>query len=244
VALAAFSCVFGGALVGIRLRAALPSHHLNPDSRDVMKLGMGLVGTMAALALGLLLAAAKSSYDAQGEELRQIAATALLLDRALAHYGPEAADARRLLREAIAHALGRIWAGGGWQPPDPTFARKRDFFDAIEQLEPRDSAQHLLQTQLLRIGLDLGRLRLMLIEEAARPMPTPFLVMLIFWLTIIFVSFGLFAPANYTVVTTLLVCALSVSGAIYLILELAHPFTGLLKIADVPLRHALQNLGR
>jgi hypothetical protein len=98
----AFACVFGGALLGMLLRRALPAHHLSTDSKDVMKLGMGLVGTMAALALGLLLASAKSAYDAQADELRQMSATVLLLDRALAHYGPEGKEARDLLREATA----------------------------------------------------------------------------------------------------------------------------------------------
>jgi hypothetical protein len=97
---------------------------------------------------------------------------------------------------------------------------------------------------MLGIGIDLGRLRLLLFEERERSMPMPFLVMLVFWLTIIFVSFGLFAPPNGTVVTTMFVCALSVSGAIYLILELARPFGGLLQISSAPLRDALQNLGR
>jgi hypothetical protein len=243
VALLAFACVFGGAVLGMRLRNALPAHHLSADSKDVMKLGMGLVGTMAALALGLLLAAAKSAYDAQGEELRQMAATAVLLDRALLHYGPEAGEARQLLRQAVARGLDRVWSGE--RGLTPVAGRPvRDFYDAIEELEPRTGAQKLLQTQLIRIGLELGRLRLMLMEEAHRPMPTPFLVMLVFWLTIIFVSFGLFSQPNYTIVTTLLVCALSVSGAIYLILELAHPFSGLLKIPSTPLRNALQTLGQ
>ena len=76
-----FACVFGGALLGMVLRRALPAHHLSTDSKDVVKLGMGLVGTMAALALGLLLASAKSAYDAQADELRQMSATVLLLDR-------------------------------------------------------------------------------------------------------------------------------------------------------------------
>jgi hypothetical protein len=227
------------------LRRALPAHHLSADSKDVVKLGMGLVGTMAALALGLLLASAKSAYDAQAEELRQMSATVLLLDRALSHYGPEVKEARDLLREAATRALEHLWSSPDrWRPAQPGSTRARDFYDAIEQLEPQNAAQRLVQTQALRIGLDLGRLRLLFFEEAGRAMPMPFLVMLVFWLTIIFVSFGLFTPPNATVVTTLFVCALSVASALYLILELAHPFGGLLQIPSAPLREAVQNLGR
>jgi hypothetical protein len=240
----AFACVFGGALLGMLLRRALPAHHLSAESKDVVKLATGLVGTMAALALGLLLASAKSSYDAQADELRQMGASALLLDRALAHYGPEAQEARHLLRESVAHALENIWSAGGPQLPPPAATRKKDFYDALEQLAPQSPAQRLLQTQALRIAVDLGRLRLLLFEESKRSMPTPFLTMLVFWLTIIFVSFGLLAPPNGTVVATMFVCALSVSGAIFLILELAHPFGGLLQISHASLHSTLQGLGQ
>ena len=72
----------------------------------------------------------------------------------------------------------------------------------------------------------------------------PFLVVLVFWLTILFISFGLFAPPNATVIATLFVCALSVSGAIFLILELDQPFEGLIRISSAPLRNALAHLGQ
>ena len=239
----AFACVFGGALLGMLLRQALPNHHLSTDSKDVVKLGMGLVGTMAALALGLLLASAKSSYDAQADELRRMSATIILLDRVLAHYGPEAGEARGLLREATARAL-RLWSAVSWRRSPPPSPPGRDFYTAIAHLSPQSDTQRLLQAQMLRICIDLWRLRLLLSEERERSMPMPFLVMLVFWLTIIFVSFGLFAPRNGTVVMTMFVCALSVSGAIYLILDLAHPFRGWLEISSAPLRDALQNLAR
>ena len=239
-----FGCVFGGALLGMLLRRAIPTHHLSPDSRDVVKLGVGLIGTMAALALGLLLASAKASYDAQGDELRQLSATAILLDRALAHYGPEANQARDLHRQAVAHALHRIWAEDRARlAPAAAPPGSADFYMAIVNLTPRTPAQRLFQENALKIGLELGRLRFLLFEEADRSMPTAFLVMLVFWLTVIFVVFGLLTPPNGTVVVTLFVCALSVSGAVYLILELARPFQGLLRISDAPLRDALQNLG-
>src|SRR5258706_2839022 len=93
-----FACVFGGALVGVFLRSALPQQHLSAESKDIVRLGMGLVGTMAALVLGLLVASAKGSYDAQSSELTQMSANIVLLDRILAHYGPEAKQTRDMLR--------------------------------------------------------------------------------------------------------------------------------------------------
>jgi hypothetical protein len=84
-----FACVFGGAMLGMFIRAILPQHHLRSDSKDVVKLGMGIVATLSALVLGLLIASAKGSYDAQSAELTQMSAKIILLDRLLAHYGPE-----------------------------------------------------------------------------------------------------------------------------------------------------------
>ena len=100
-----FACVFAGALLGIYLRTALPEHHLSTESKDVVKLGMGLIATMAALVLSLLIASTKGSYDTQRSELRQLSANIMLLDRVLAHYGPETKDSRDLLRHAVVRVL-------------------------------------------------------------------------------------------------------------------------------------------
>jgi hypothetical protein len=241
-----FVCVFGGALVGILLRAALPEHHLSADSRDVVKLGMGLLATMAALVLSLLIASAKSSYETQRSELAQVAANVILLDRVLAHYGPEANDARDLLRRAVAHALDRMSPSDASQPAElgPPSAANVGFYDRIQELSPGTEAQRSLRAEALRMSTDLGRTRWLLFEQAGWSIPMPFLVMLVFWVAVIFVSFGLFAPRNATVIATLCVCALSVSGAIFLILELDQPFEGLIQLSSAPLRSALAHLGQ
>jgi hypothetical protein len=122
VSLIVFTCVFGGALLGMLLRATLPEHHLGSDSKDIVKLGMGLVGTMAALVLGLLVASAKGSFDVQSTELTQMAANVGLLDRALAQYGPETKEARDMLRVVVARLLDEIWSKdrAGPAPLDPS----------------------------------------------------------------------------------------------------------------------------
>src|SRR5215475_3932836 len=104
----AFACVLGGALLGMFLRASLPEHHLSADSKDFVKLGTGLIATMAALVLGLLIASAKSSYDTLRGELTQVSANVILLDRLMAHYGPETSEARHLLRDSVLRALDRM----------------------------------------------------------------------------------------------------------------------------------------
>ena len=240
-----FACVFGGALLGMFLRAALPDHHLSTDSKDVVKLGMGLIGTMAALLLGLLIASAKGSYDTQSSELTQMSTNIILLDRVMAHYGPETKEARDLLRRSVVVALDQIWpeTTSGPAQLEPT-RESEGFLDKIQRLSPQNEAQRSLKAQALGISTDLGRTRWLLFEQAGSSISTPFLVVVVFWLTIIFVSFGLFAPPNATVIAILFVCALSVSGAIYLILELDQPFDGLLQISSAPLRSALEHLGQ
>ncbi len=100
-----FLCVSGGALVGLALQSVPPEHHWSAESKDVVKASMALIGTVSALVLGLLVAAAKGAYDTQRDELTALAANVSLLDRVLGHYGPEAQQARQLLHGAVAAAL-------------------------------------------------------------------------------------------------------------------------------------------
>ena len=247
IAAIVFACVFGGALVGISMR--LPAHHLADDSKDVVKLGMGLLATMSALVLGLMIASAKSSYDAQRIGFEQVAANLILLDKTLARFGPDAGAARAQLRRTVAAALDRIWPeegkpAGGIAAKETT-AEGASLLEQVQALSPRDEAQRWEQSQALQIGSELARSRWLLFEEQqAESIPTPFLAVLVFWLTALFASFGLFSRPNATIIATLLVCALSVSGAIFLILEMDHPFSGMVKISSTPLRVALAQLDR
>ncbi len=238
------ACVFGGALLGMLIRSILPEQHLSTDSKDVVKLGMGLIGTMAALVLGLLIASAKGSYDTRAAEITQLSANAILLDRVMAHYGPETKDARDLLRRTVAHMIDQTWSerSGGAQP-EPSLGAEA-FYDKIQALTPQSASQRSLRDQALSIGVDLGRARWLLVEQSGRAIAMPFLVVLICWLTIIFASFGLFARPNATVVVALFVCALAFASAIFLILELDRPFEGLIQISSTPMREALGHLGR
>jgi Protein of unknown function (DUF4239) len=240
-----FACVFGGALLGMLLRPVLHERHLGTDSKELVKMGMGLIATMSALVLGLLIASAKSSFDAQRSELAQMAANIILLDRVMAHYGPETKEPRDLLRGFVTSTLARIW------PEDTSQAAQLQptggsevLYDKIQDLAPKNEAQRSLQAQALKTSIDIGQTRWLLFAQKGSSIPLPFLVVLVFWLTILFASFSLFAPPNATVTITLLVCALSVSGAIFLILELDRPFDGLIQISSAPLRSALAQLGK
>jgi len=241
-----FGCVFGGALLGLLLRAALPQHHLSADSRDVVKLGSGLVGTMAALVLGLLVASAKDSYDAQRNELEQLAANVGVLDRILAHYGPETQDARAFLRAAVARVTDTMWSEdkSGASRSDATSTAGEKLLEKIQGLSPADDRQRALQAQAFSLTMTIGQTRWLMYEQRTTSVSRPLLAVLVLWLTVIFVSFGLFARANGTVVTSLCVSAMSVSGAIFLILEMYTPYTGLVQISSAPLRAVLAHLGQ
>jgi hypothetical protein len=241
-----FACVFGGALLGMFLRAALPQHHLSSDSKDAVKLGMGLVGTLAALVLSLLIASAKGSFDAQRREQTQLAADVVLLDRLLFHYGSESRPARDFLRGAVVHILDTTWSEDAANPDSsgPQLARHEAFFDAIQKLSPKDEAQHAIQAQALRVVIEMGRTHWLMYEQRTTSFSPPLLITVVFWLTVILTSFGLFAPTNGTVVATLAVSALSVSGAIFLILEMYSPYSGVIQVSSAPLRAALAHLGQ
>ena len=245
ISLVTFACVFGGVLIGIYLRAALPHQHLSTESKDAVKIGMALVGTMSALVLGLLVASAKSSYDTQSTELTGMSSDAVLLDRVLAHYGPEAMEARSQLRSAVSSFIDESWskgpAGSALEPPG---LQGETLYDQVEDLSPKDDTQRSIKAEALSLVLALGHTRWLIYEQRLGSVSVPLLVILIFWLTITFVSFGLFAPTNATVVVSLFASALSVSGAVFLILAMYTPYSGIIQISSEPLRVALSQLGR
>jgi hypothetical protein len=210
-----------------------------------VRLGMGLVSTMAALVLGLLVSSAKSYYDAQSNELTEVSAKVILLDHLLAHYGPETKEVRDLLRGVFSSSIDRIW------PEERTPAKlgvprssSEALIDKIQELSPKDDRQRALQAQALNTAASLIQTRWLMYEQGTTSVSIPMLVILTFWLAAIFISFGLFAPRNATVMTALFVAGGAVSGAIFLILEMYAPFGGLIKLSSAPLRTALAHLGQ
>ena len=247
VGLIVFACTLGGALVGNRLRFTLPEHHLNDESRDTVKSGIALVATMTALVLGLVIASAKSSFDAVNTAVKHAAVDVLTLDRLLARYGPETGEIRGALQHAVASQIDMIWPQSSSRPArlEPLAAwRAEGLADAIRGLTPRDESQRSLQSRALELAEARLQARWVVVASSGTSVPLPFLVALLFWLTTAFASFGLFAPRNATVFAVLAVCALSVGVAVFLILEMDSPFDGLLKISADPLRYAHAHLNQ
>jgi hypothetical protein len=243
ISLVAFVIMLGGAAAGVVLRRLLPKHHLNDHSKDVVRLGSALIATLSALVLGLLITSAKNAYDTQRNEIRQIAAKLVLLDGELERYGPEARAARELQRQAIGSLIDRIWGeralrsstGAPYRPSvegDLVYA-------AIETLAPQNDVQRNLKFMALQTTAGITQSRVLLFEQSDAGLPTPLLAVLVFWLTILLASFTLFSSINPTGGVALAIIALSASGAIYLILEMNHPFTGLMQIPSDSLRNAL-----
>ena len=243
-----FACVFGGALLGLYLSKKVAAHHLSADSKDVINLALGVIGTLAALVLGLLLASAKSSFDAKSNGISQIAADLVLLDRALARYGPETREARDLLRNALAADIRQVW------PEEKLQVARLDTIEAaagldpiedrISDLSPGTGAQRGLQARALSLIIEIRQERTLILERTKITIPLPFLIVLVWWFTIIFACLSLFAPRNALVMAIMFACALSVSAAIVLILELDSPYQGVIRLSNAPLRNALALMGR
>jgi hypothetical protein len=243
-----FLCLSGAASIGMLLRVHLPDHHLSTDSKDVIKLATAVVGTLSALALGLLIASAKTNYDTAETELRTSVARLVLLDRVMAHYGPETQGARGLLRNLVEARLHHAW--GNASDVGPTADNAGDnpgiepVQDKLRELFPQTDAQRSLQARALQVSGQIAEAHWLLIEMRGEGLPWAFLAILVFWLALLFSTFGLLAPGNITVVCILLVCAVSVAGAVYLIIDLAHPYLGFIHVSDAPLRDALERLER
>jgi hypothetical protein len=249
VGIIVFTCTFAGVLLGMWLGIALPEHWLS-ESSETVKVGVGLIATMTALVLGLVTASAKNSFDAVDTSVKQTATQLLALDRVLARYGSETGEIRKGLQRVVGARIDMIWGHGSSKPAnlDPmtsgTGLAAERLAGAIRGLKPHDDSQRALQARALDLTEAILQARWLAMAGTGASIPVPFLAVLLFWLTITFTSFGLFAPRNALVVTVLFVCALSVGCAIFLVLEMDGPFDGLLKVSADALRYAHTHLNQ
>jgi hypothetical protein len=242
-----FACISGGTILAMLLRAKLPEDHLSSETKDVVKLGMGLIGTMTALVLGLLIASAKGSYDTQRNGLAQLSGNLLFLDRVLARYGKETQELRAQLKASVTDMLQRTWPEeypGQSEGKTRTEGRYEAIFDKIQGLMPKTDGPRQLQALALKTATDIAQARWLLFAQKGRSIPTPFLVVMVCWLTLILASFSMFAPRNAMTLVVLLISALAVSSAIFLIMELDQPFEGMIRISSAPVRNALEIMGQ
>jgi hypothetical protein len=248
VGVIAFACTLGGVLFGMWMRTNLPEDHLTHESRDTVKLAAGLIATMTALVLGLVTASAKSSFDTVNAGVKHTSVDILVLDRLLARYGPETREIRENIQQVLARRIDEIWPQDSSRPAqlDPlgVSATVEKLPDRIRGLTPHNDSQRSLQSRAVELSEVLMQTRWLVFSGGGASVPLPFLVVLLFWLTITFASFGLFAPRNATVFGVLFLCALSVGGAVFLILEMDEPFDGLLRASADPMRYALAHINQ
>jgi hypothetical protein len=241
-------CIFGGVLLGLLLRRLLPDQHLRDDSKDTIKLGAGMVATVSALVLGLLVASAKNAFDTTEEEITQRSAKIIFLDRLLADYGPETKATREQLRRTVAAMIEILWPATNTGTSGLTDYERMNGMQITQmtllKVMPTTDAQRRLYDTAQQLLTDLRQSRWVLIQRSQHVIPIPFLVVLLFWLTMLHISFGLFAPRNGTVITVLFISALSVSGAVFIILDMTHPLQGVITVSSAPMRKALEHLGQ
>ena len=245
VATVVLASLLAAVLLGTRIAGLLPEHHLSSDTRDTVKLATGLIATMAALLLGLLVTSAKSGHDSRRNQVIQMAAKVSFLDRILAGYGPEATDARAKVRVAVEEMVQQIWPHDGKPAPlaSPGPHAGVAAYLAIESLPPREDMQGL-KNRAATLAIELGELRSLLLAQSIPSISLPMLIVMVCWLVVIFLSFSLLAPRNVTALLALIVSALSVSGAIFLVLELDQPFGGTIQVSGQPILDALSQLGK
>jgi hypothetical protein len=246
VGLMAFGCTFVAAVAGIVLRARLPAHHLDGDSKDAVKLVMGLIATITALVLGLLISSAHSGYDQQVAEVQQLGVHLSEIDRILAHFGPDATPQRELLRRIVAGDIARVWDRPGAVTNLPSSAQHeaQGLFDGIAGLTAKTDLQRFGQSRALQLLVGVAETRRLLSEQASGALSWPLVFVLIAWLTLLFFGFGLFARLNATVVAAFFIGAVSVAGALFLILEMSQPYRGWMQVSSAPLRNALAQMGQ
>lgn len=245
ISILVFVCVCGSAAAGLWF--VLPERHLNNETKEVVRLGTGLIGTIAALVLGLLISAAQTNFDRINDELQENAAGMVMLDRALAEYGPESKDARELLKASYAKRVEMLFSDKAREQArvDGRHARTREMSldTKIRSMAASDPYHEGLQSHALDILAEIEMRKALMHVQGEESIPQELLLMLVVWLMVIFATFGLFAPRNATVWTALMVCAVSASASIFLILELNTPFTGLVNISAAPLEETLRQLG-
>jgi len=245
ISILVFAVVLAATASGIFLNRILPAHHLSKESKEIIHLGVGVIVTLTALVLGLLVASAKGSFDTKSDEIRQSSVKIIMVDSYLRQYGPEAKEARDLLRRWVDGNAEAIWTPeSGRARAEQSNAEWTDFQDKLRALAPASDVQRRLHPKALDLVDELALTRLLLAEQSVSSIQTPFLLVLVLWLGIIFASFGLFAPRNGTVWVVMVLSALSLSTAVFLVLELDEPFAGTIRISNAPYHVLIREIHR
>jgi hypothetical protein len=246
ISLVVLVIVFCSAMLGMLVSRILPQNHLTDQTKSVVNLSTGVIGTLTALVLGLLIAAAASSFNTKNQEVILIAADVIRMDRLLRRYGPEADGLRDLLRRYTTMKIQDLFAEGTTKVPSlenpSTVALLEELQDRLVAFDASNPNQRWLQSQALQLVSAIAGARWLLAEQSTIGIAVPLLALVVFWLSLLFLSFGLFAPRNATAILALFLCALAVAGAIEMTQELNVPFRGIIRISSKPMKNALDEI--
>lgn len=246
IAILFFATVMAGAVAGWSLRKRLPKDHLTEETKSVVSVSMAVVATISALVLGLLISNANTAFSALGGEVTALSAGIIRLDNILRRYGSETEPARQLLREFVERKTADLF------PEDTadvdlsnaaTYELLQRLEDSMLSLQPANERDKWWLEQAMTLAGKIGDIGWLMAQQAGQGTPKAFVVLLAFWLTSLFASFGLFGPPNRTTLVFVVLCALAAAGAIGMILELEKGFGGMVHVSPLPMRQALKALG-
>ena len=245
----AFLCPLLGAGIGSAVRRRLPEHHLDRDVIDVIKLAMGLMATVVALTLGLLISSANSHHAMIEGEYKKIMASIVHLDQYLEAYGPETREIRTHIRHVAARTFKERWPDEDFGPVGPPSEGGPDrFIDGqrmLVELQPASEVQRWFQSQALLVSVQLANLRWLVVSQETSTAPlVPIFILIFLSALAIFGGFSLYAPLNVTLFAVMILPALAIAGATFLVVELNSPFTGLLQISSRGAHTLMQTLGQ
>ena len=240
-----FLILLTGAYAGWTVRQRLPEHQLTDDTKSLVSVSMAVVATVSALVLGLLISNANTSFRALGGDMTTLSAQILRLDNILRRYGPDAYPARETLRQYAEQKTADLFpdeeADVSLDSPS-TYELLQQLEDSMLELKPSNPRDQWWLSQAMTLAGKIGETRWLLTQQVGQGTPKAFLALLVFWLTLLFASFGLFAPRNLVSGVTLTLCALAVAGAVGMILELEKGFGELVHISPQPMRQAAKAL--
>jgi hypothetical protein len=243
IGISTFTAIVFGAVTGLWLARRLPETHLSTETRTAVSVSMAVVGSLAALVMGLLISSASSSFSAKSDALHRLAIDIIRLDRALRQYGPGAEDVRDLLRSYAETKAEELSDHGDPSSLDLKSLTKFEVLTSrVLDLQPGDNHQRQAQAQALKVLDSIADARWLLVEKANASLPTSFVILLIFWLALLFGSFGLFAPSNATVVIVLLLCGVAISGGVFMVLELQTATKGLIRVSTDSMFNAIHEI--
>ncbi len=247
MSIAVAALAFASGVAGLYLQKLLPAPHTSDRSRDMISAIVGLISLLLALVLGTLIGSAYSFYSTQKSEMNTFAARALQLDLALAEFGPETANARAMMKHTLMKVRTMLWWEPGAMPPDLTVAEPlkslRETDQDVASLDAKTPAQRQYAATAAADANAMEQTRLLISLQLASPVSWPLVVIVVSWALILFCGFGVLSRINPTTIVALGFGAFAVGSALFLILELTQPFTGVFRVPSGAFDEMLASLG-